>query len=175
MNTTVDSAMDILDVNPEQVTYESNGLDLDDDLGLDNDDLFDGLTEEDLLVPEEIVFADQEVVSAKVIDFRKMKDMGYSCDLKILSGQHNGKLFEMTMWKPKDDDFKSRKVAYKQFILSIFTKEEIIGKTATPEIAMGRCISFTALKAREGKNGKIYQSFTNYAPTKEEQANTAGL
>jgi hypothetical protein len=111
LESTVESAASILDVNPEEVTYEDKGESLELDLDIGGEDLFGDLTEDDLMVPEKFFFAPDEVVDAKIIDIRKIKNnMGFGVELKVLSGENEGKLLETTMWKPKDADYQSRKV-----------------------------------------------------------------
>jgi hypothetical protein len=166
LESTVESAASILDVNPEEVTYEDKGESLELDLDIGGEDLFGDLTEDDLMVPEKFFFAPDEVVDAKIIDIRKIKNnMGFGVELKVLSGENEGKLLETTMWKPKDADYQSRKVTWKQFLLAVWSKDEILGGKATEESAMGRCITFKASKI-SAKNNQYYSDFTKFDETK---------
>lgn len=171
LENTVENAAAILDVNPEEATYESKdemSLELDDELLITDDgDLFDDLGTDDLLVAEKLIFAENEVVTVQVVDFSPMANKkGVNLDVKVIEGEHTGKLMEMTIWKP-DPAKKWQKVEFKQFVNAIFTTDEIKKREMTAEVAIGRKFFMTAKEPYQSNKGDMRQNFRGYTMLNE--------
>jgi len=147
------------------------------DILMGNDSLFDDFTEDDLAIPEPIMFNVNEKVVATITDCRK-NEKGLGVDLKVETGEHADKLIEYFVFDPKTSNFevnKAKQVEWKMFILSIWSREEILGGKATEEIAIGRKIEFVAAKPFTKKSGEVKQDYRNMVTHNEEQTNNIGL
>jgi hypothetical protein len=130
-----------------------------------NADLFNGLSESDLVFPERLVFLKGETVEGIILDTSIIEKIGaVKMEVKIETGDHTGKLFELTQFKPKDKDGKispTQKKQWIEFLLAFFTKEEILGGKVDFNKFIGSKLQFKALEARE-VNGKTYQNYVNF-------------
>ena len=135
-----------------------------DDFLTANSALFSDLTENDLLVPEKIVFLKDEVVVGEILDVAIIERIGaIKVELKLLSGEHLGKLFDYMVYRPKEREGKIspvQKRSWASFLLAFFTREEILSQKIDFNKFVGRHFRFKAALARE-YNGKVYQEFYN--------------
>jgi hypothetical protein len=130
-----------------------------------NAELFNGLSEADLMLPEKLVFLKNEIVEGTILDTSIIEKIGaVKMEVKVETGDHAGKLFELVQFKPKDKDGKmspTQKKQWIEFLLAFFTKEEILGGKVDFNKFIGNKVQFKALEARE-VNGKTYQNYANY-------------
>lgn len=119
-----------------------------------NAGLFDGLGEEDLQLPERLVFIKGEVVQGTILGFQMInseKLQGVKVEMKIETGEHAGKLHELLITKPKVKDGKiiaSHKKVWVDFLLALFTKEEILAGNPDFNKHVSAKLEFTAGEAR---------------------------
>lgn len=162
---------------PETADYAAPETDLmADAFGDIDEDLFGDLSEEDLELPEEIKFKNNESVTAQIVDVRKAGDAGFRIEVKVMTGDHAGKLTELAEYKPTpyngEPPKKYRIIGYKKFLLALWDKEEVLkqnGKTATLDAPIGRTISFTVT------DGQKKQYFKDYSRVEETETNNVGL
>lgn len=130
-----------------------------------NSDLFEGLTEADLLIPERLIFLKGEVVQGVVLDASIIEKIGaVKLEVKITGGEHEGKIHEVAVFKPKEKDGKisaGSKKSWVEFLLAFFTKEEILGKKVDFTKLIGQTIEFKAGEARS-IGEKTYQNYNSY-------------
>lgn len=130
-----------------------------------NSDLFEGLSEADLLIPEKMIFLKNEVVVGTVLDASIADKIGaIKLELKVETTDHAGKILEIAVFKPKAKDGKispASKKSWVEFLLAFFTKEEILAGKVDFTKLTGQKIQFTAGEAREN-NGKTNQYYNNY-------------
>jgi hypothetical protein len=126
------------------------------------DSLFDGLTEDDLALPEKLVFLKGETVNAMIMDLSENSKFGFiKLEVKILSGDHEGKLTEMIFFKPKVTDGKMNgqsKKKFVDFLLAFWTKDEVLKGNVDLTRPISKKIQFTCGEAKEYKN-KLQQDF----------------
>jgi hypothetical protein len=138
-----------------------------------NNDLFEGLNESDLLLPEKLVFIKGEVVTTTILDasiINSEKFQGVKLELKIDSGDHKDKLHELVVAKPKPRDGKilpAQKKNWVEFLLAFFTKDDILAGKVDFNQFVGSKFEFTAGEARQVSNGKIYQNSNFFKLIKE--------
>ena len=136
----------------------------DNEMLVDSDDFFD-LGEDDFNLPERLIFLQGEVVQGKVMDASENKTLGaMGLTLKILTGDHEGSLHEMMIFKPKAKDGKVNPIAKKQFVqflMALWTKEQILNKQVDINSVIGKKLQFKSGKARE-YNGKLYQNYSDF-------------
>ena len=130
-----------------------------------NSDLFTGLSEADLLIPEKLVFIKGEVITGTILDMSIIEKIGaIKVELKIESGDHAGKIHELTVFKPKEKDGKisaQSKKNWVEFLLALYTKEEILAGKIDMQKHIGATLEFKANEAKE-YSGKIYQNYSNF-------------
>jgi hypothetical protein len=130
-----------------------------------NSELFNGLSEADLMLPEKLIFLKGETVEGTILDASIIEKIGaVKLEVKVETGDHAGKLFELAQFKPKDKDGKFSPTAKKQwieFLLAFFTKEEVLGGKVDFTKFIGSKVQFKAGEARE-YNSKVYQNYSNY-------------
>jgi hypothetical protein len=131
-----------------------------------NTDLFNGLTEDDLLLPEKLVFFKNEVIQATILDASIVEKIGaVKVEVKVETGDHTGKLHEFLVFKPKaGDDGKISPMSKKNwvnFLLALFTKEAILAGQIDFTKHVGTKIEFKAGEAKS-KGDKTYQNFSDF-------------
>lgn len=131
-----------------------------------NSDLFNDLSESDLLISEKLVFIKGETVTGTIVDISVNDRIGMiKVELKVNTGDHAGKLHELVVFKPKANaEGKISPISKKQwveFLLAFFTKEEILGGKTDFTKFTGSNLSFVAGEAKE-YNGKPQQRYNSY-------------
>jgi hypothetical protein len=154
-----------LQVNTE--TVQDAGL-IDPESFMDSgDSLFDDFTEDDLIVPENLIFLKNESVTSKIMDIAEIANGGgVRLTLAIESGDHAGKIHELAMFKPtphKDTGKVNpvKKKQFVQFVLAFYSKAQILAKDTSWSKFIGDKLEWTSADAREW-NGKIYQDSYNF-------------
>jgi hypothetical protein len=133
-----------------------------------NSDLFEGLNESDLMLPEKLIFFKGENVAATILDasiINSEKFQGVKLELKIESGDHTGKLHELVVGKPKPRDGRilpTQKKQWVEFLLAYFTKEDILANKVDFTKFIGSKLEFIAGEAKTSGNGKTYQNVSGY-------------
>jgi hypothetical protein len=130
-----------------------------------NSELFTGLSESDLALPERLVFLKNEVVEGTVLDTSIIEKIGaVKLEVKIETGDHAGKLFELVQFKPKEREGKispTQKKQWVEFLLAFFTKEEVLSGKVDFTKFIGSKLQFKAGEARD-VGGKTYQNYNSY-------------
>lgn len=130
-----------------------------------NTDLFTGLSESDLMLPEKLVFLKNETVEGTILDAGYIEKIGaVKLEVKVESGDHAGKLHELTMFRPKEKDGKvspNQKKNWVEFLLAFFDKQQILSGQADFTKYIGTKIQFKASEAKE-YNGKVYQNYHSF-------------
>lgn len=131
-----------------------------------NSDLFEGLTEDDLLIPEKLVFFKNEVIQGTILDISVVEKIGaVKVEVKVETGDHNGQITEFLVFKPKaGTDGKISPMSKKNwvgFLLALFTKEEILAGQIDFSKHAGSKIEFKAGEAKS-KGDKTYQNFSDF-------------
>lgn len=125
-------------------------------------DFFD-VTDDDLVIDEQLYFGDQEIVKFQCIDIRQNAQSG-SLQLKCnvlqapVSHEHVGK--KATIYMTSKDNEVSKKIKA-QFLKAFWTIEQIKSRQANPKALNGRI--FTAKSKIQNKdNGKRYQNWEQF-------------
>ncbi len=162
-----------LNVNTQEV--EESAL-VDESMFDDGDSLFDDFTEDDLLVPEQVVFAQNEIVESTILEISEIKKSGLiRLTLKIDNTEHAGKVHELAMFKPKPSKTTGninpiKKKQFVQFLLAFFSKQQILSKDADWSQYVGQKLKFKAGKAND-YNGRIYQDSFEFEVIKDNGEN----
>lgn len=127
----------------------------------DEDSLFDDITEDDLLVPEQVIFAKNENVEGTILEISELAKSGLiRLTMKVNNTEHAGKVHELAMFKPKPNkEGKINPIKKKQFVnflLAFFTKQQVLSKQVEWSQYVGRNLKFKTGEAREF-NGRTYQ------------------
>jgi hypothetical protein len=133
-----------------------------------NSDLFEGLSENDLLVSERLIFTKGEVVQGTILDIGQIDTATFKAikvEFKVETGDHAGKLHDLIIAKPSVNENgqmnATAKKGWVDFLLALFTKEEILSKQIDLNKHIGARLEFTAGEARS-KGERTYQNYNRY-------------
>lgn len=137
-----------------------------DDLLGKNSDLFD-LTEDDLIIPESILFPKSELIEGTVLDCHSVDKIGaVKLEVMLSNTDHAGKCHSLLVKKPRANKETgvinpTAKKMWAEFLLAFWTREQILGKQVDMASVIGKRISYRAGASRDWE-GKTYQDFNTF-------------